>query len=67
MRYAVVYVGCQIVEADSKEEAEEAFFEGSRLYEVERPVFAKPSYGNTYGVADELVDYAAEEIDEDFA
>lgn len=62
MKYAVVYVGCMIVDADSEPEAEEAFYEEKIKYETEKFVLAKPCYRDMYTVADELVDSAASEI-----
>lgn len=62
MEYAVVFVGCQIVEADSEEEAEKMFFEGDDLYKVTEFCFAEPCYSDMYDVAEEMAANAAEQM-----
>lgn len=62
MKYAVVYVGCQIVEADSEEEAMEMFHEENHLYEAEEFCFAEPCYSDMYYIAEEMVVNAAEQM-----
>ena len=62
MKYAVVYAGCMIVEADSEGEAEEAFYEENMLTATEKFVLAQPCYRNMYEVADDLADSAASVI-----
>lgn len=62
MKYAVVYAGCMIVEADSEAEAEEAFYEENMLTATEKFALAQPYYRNMYEVADDLADSAASVI-----
>lgn len=62
MKYAVVYTGCMIVEADSEGEAEEAFYEENIIHETEKFVLAQPCYRDMYEVADDLADSAASVI-----
>lgn len=62
MNYAVVFVGCQIVEADSEEEAREMFYEGNDLYKVTEFCFAEPCYSDIYDMAEEMVGDAAEQV-----
>lgn len=62
MNYAVVFVGCQIVEASSEEEAEKMFFEGNDLYEVTDFCFAEPCHGDIYDMAEDMVTNAAEQM-----
>lgn len=62
MKYAVVYAGCMIVEADSEAEAEEAFYEENMLTATEKFALAQPCYRNMYEVADDMADSAASAI-----
>lgn len=62
MKYAVVYTGCMIVEADSEGEAEEAFCEENMYTATEKFVLAQPCNGDMYEVADDLADSAASVI-----
>lgn len=57
MKYVVVYTGCQIVEADSKDEAMKRFHEENFLMETEEFAYAKPCFENT----DALDDACSEE------
>lgn len=67
MKYAVVYAGCMIVEADSEAEAEEAFYEDAfyeenMLTATEKIALVQPCYSNMYEVADDLAESAASAI-----
>lgn len=57
MKYAVVYTGCQIVEADSEDEAMERFHEENFLMETEEFAYANPCFGDM----DALDDVCSEE------
>lgn len=52
MKYAVVYAGCQIVEADSEDEAMREFREDNFLMEAEEFVYANRCFGDDDDLAD---------------
>lgn len=52
MKYAVVYAGCQIVEADSEDEAMKRFHDKNSLMKSEKFAYANPCFGDNDDLAD---------------
>ena len=52
MTYAVVYTGCQIVEADSEDEAIKKVREKNFMMKSEKFAYANPCFGDNDDLAD---------------
>lgn len=62
MKYAVNFVGCMIIEADTKEEAENFFFAETYETETSKITSIKPCYKDIYGYADNECNIMAKKL-----